>query len=125
MARVTNKLTGPQVKNATLEKFGKRTKLADGNGLYLDVQPSGRYPVCAHLLSFTKEQGPLNHHRIQQESASAHRQLHTNDSRPPPKRFDAHPRDRCLKYRQPGAPTDWHRYLHKRSGTANQIPICG
>jgi len=43
MARATNKLTGPEVKNATFEKYGKRTKLADGNGLYLDVQQAGRY----------------------------------------------------------------------------------
>ena len=43
MARATNKLTGPEVRNATFEKYGKRTKLADGNGLYLDIQPGGRY----------------------------------------------------------------------------------
>ncbi|MCL1483654.1 MULTISPECIES: integrase arm-type DNA-binding domain-containing protein [unclassified Marinobacter] len=43
MARATNKLTGPEVKAATFEKYGKRTKLADGNGLYLDIQPAGRY----------------------------------------------------------------------------------
>jgi len=43
MARATNKLTGPEVKNATFEKYGKRTRLADGNGLYLDVQQAGRY----------------------------------------------------------------------------------
>lgn len=30
MARAINKLTGPEVKNATFEKYGKRTKLADG-----------------------------------------------------------------------------------------------
>jgi len=43
MARATNKLTGPEAKNATYAKYGKRTKLADGNGLYLDIQPGGRY----------------------------------------------------------------------------------
>ena len=43
MARATNKLTSPEVKAATFDKYGKRTKLADGNGLYLDVQPGGRY----------------------------------------------------------------------------------
>ena len=43
MARATNKLTGPEVRNATFEKYGKRTNLADGNGLYLDIQPVGRY----------------------------------------------------------------------------------
>jgi len=43
MARATNKLTSPEVKAATFEKYGKRTKLADGGGLYLDIQPGGQY----------------------------------------------------------------------------------
>lgn len=43
MARATNKLTSTQIKSATFEKYGKRTKLADGNGLYLDIQKAGRY----------------------------------------------------------------------------------
>ena len=43
MARATNKLTSTQIKSATFEKYGKRTKLADGGGLYLDIQPGGRY----------------------------------------------------------------------------------
>ena len=43
MARATNKLTSPEVKAATFDKYGKRTKLADGGGLYLDIQPGGQY----------------------------------------------------------------------------------
>lgn len=43
MARPTNKLTSAQIKSATFEKYGKRSKLADGNGLYLDIQATGRY----------------------------------------------------------------------------------
>ncbi|WP_228289165.1 tyrosine-type recombinase/integrase [Marinobacter salinisoli] len=38
-----NKLTKNTIKHASFEKFGKRTKLADGGGLYLDVQKAGRY----------------------------------------------------------------------------------
>lgn len=43
MGKAINKLTETKVKNSTFEKIGKRTKLADGGGLYLDVQPAGRY----------------------------------------------------------------------------------
>ncbi|HIO30258.1 tyrosine-type recombinase/integrase [Marinobacter salarius] len=43
MATAVNKLTENTVKHASFEKFGKRTKLADGGGLYLDVQQAGRY----------------------------------------------------------------------------------
>lgn len=39
----TDKLTDRQVKSATFEKYGKRTKLSDGQGMYLDIQPSGKY----------------------------------------------------------------------------------
>ncbi|WP_223794558.1 tyrosine-type recombinase/integrase [Marinobacter sp. F4216] len=38
-----NKLTENTIKHASFEKFGKRTKLADGGGMYLDVQKAGRY----------------------------------------------------------------------------------
>ena len=43
MSRAVNKLTETAIKNATFEKYGKRTKLADGGGLYLDIQKAGRY----------------------------------------------------------------------------------
>lgn len=43
MGKPTNKLTETTIKHASFEKFGKRTKLADGGGLYLDVQLAGRY----------------------------------------------------------------------------------
>ena len=39
----TDKLTDRQVKSANFEKYGKRTKLSDGAGMYLDIQPSGKY----------------------------------------------------------------------------------
>lgn len=38
-----DKLTDRQVKAASFEKFGKRTKLFDGGGMFLDIQPSGKY----------------------------------------------------------------------------------
>lgn len=43
MGRTVNKLTETTVKHARFDKYGKRTKLADGGGLYLDVQQAGRY----------------------------------------------------------------------------------
>jgi integrase len=43
MARAQNKLTDTAIRAATFEKLGSRTKLTDGAGMYLDVQPSGRY----------------------------------------------------------------------------------
>ena len=43
MSRPINLLTDKKVQSAKFEKFGKRTKLADGAGLYLDIQPSGKY----------------------------------------------------------------------------------
>ncbi|MBW7471148.1 tyrosine-type recombinase/integrase [Marinobacter sp. F4218] len=43
MGRTVNKLTENTVKHARFDKYGKRTKLADGGGLYLDVQQAGRY----------------------------------------------------------------------------------
>lgn len=43
MSRPINLLTDRKVQSAKFEKFGKRTKLSDGAGLYLDVQPSGKY----------------------------------------------------------------------------------
>ena len=43
MGRAVNKLTETAIKNATFDKYGKRKKLADGGGLYLDVQRAGRY----------------------------------------------------------------------------------
>ncbi|MFV8570033.1 tyrosine-type recombinase/integrase [Marinobacter sp. SBS5] len=43
MSRATNKLTETTTRHASFEKFGKRTKLADGGGLYLDVQKAGKY----------------------------------------------------------------------------------
>ena len=43
MSRPINLLTDKKVQSAKFEKFGKRTKLTDGAGLYLDVQPSGKY----------------------------------------------------------------------------------
>lgn len=43
MARPMNKLTETTIKHASFEKFGKRTKLSDGGGLYLDVPKAGRY----------------------------------------------------------------------------------
>ncbi|MCD8523088.1 MAG: integrase arm-type DNA-binding domain-containing protein [Saccharospirillaceae bacterium] len=43
MAKALNKLTDTAIKAATYEKTGRRVKLADGAGLYLDVQPAGRY----------------------------------------------------------------------------------
>jgi integrase len=39
----TNKLTDRQIKSANFENYGKRTKLSDGAGMYLDIQPSGKY----------------------------------------------------------------------------------
>lgn len=39
----TDKLTDRQVKSASFEKYGKRKKLSDGAGMYLDIQPSGKY----------------------------------------------------------------------------------
>jgi integrase len=39
----TDKLTDRHVKAASFEKLGKRTKLSDGGGMYLDIQPSGKY----------------------------------------------------------------------------------
>ncbi|PAV27528.1 integrase [Tamilnaduibacter salinus] len=38
-----NKLTASQAKAATFKRYGKTTKVSDGGGLYLHVQPSGRY----------------------------------------------------------------------------------
>lgn len=38
-----DKLTDRKIKSATFEKYGKRTKLSDGAGMYLDIQPSGKY----------------------------------------------------------------------------------
>ena len=43
MSRAANKLTETAVKHATFGKYGKRTKLADGAGLFLDIQKAGRY----------------------------------------------------------------------------------
>jgi integrase len=43
MSRPINLLTDKKIQSAKFEKFGKRTKLSDGAGLYLDIQPSGRY----------------------------------------------------------------------------------
>jgi integrase len=43
MSRPINLLTDRKVQSAKFEKLGKRTKLADGAGLYLDIQPSGKY----------------------------------------------------------------------------------
>ena len=43
MSRAANKLTETAIKNATFDKYGKRKKLADGGGLYLDIQKAGRY----------------------------------------------------------------------------------
>ena len=43
MSRPINLLTDKKVQSAKFEKFGKRTKLTDGAGLYLDIQPSGKY----------------------------------------------------------------------------------
>ncbi|WP_225315077.1 Arm DNA-binding domain-containing protein [Marinobacter confluentis] len=43
MFRPINLLTDKKVQSAKFEKFGKRTKLTDGAGLYLDIQPSGKY----------------------------------------------------------------------------------
>ena len=39
----TDKLTDRQIKSASFDKYGKRTKLSDGAGMYLDIQPSGKY----------------------------------------------------------------------------------
>ena len=39
----TDKLTDRQVKCTNFEKYGKRTKLSDGAGMYLDIQPSDKY----------------------------------------------------------------------------------
>ncbi len=39
----TDKLTDKQIKSASFDKYGKRTKLSDGAGMYLDIQPSGKY----------------------------------------------------------------------------------
>lgn len=43
MSGATNKLTETAIKHATFSKYGKRKKLADGGGLYLDIQKVGRY----------------------------------------------------------------------------------
>jgi integrase len=43
MSRPLNLLTDRKVQSAKFEKLGKRTKLSDGAGLYLDIQPSGKY----------------------------------------------------------------------------------
>lgn len=43
MSRPINLLTDKKIQSAKFEKFGKRTKLTDGAGLYLDIQPSGKY----------------------------------------------------------------------------------
>ncbi|MBZ2170387.1 tyrosine-type recombinase/integrase [Marinobacter sp. F4216] len=43
MARAANKLTETAIRHATFSKYGKRKKLADGAGLFLDVQKAGRY----------------------------------------------------------------------------------
>lgn len=43
MGRAVNKLTETAIKHATFDKHGTRKKLADGGGLYLDVQKAGRY----------------------------------------------------------------------------------
>jgi len=43
MGRAVNKLTETAIKSATFDKYGKRKKLADGGGLYLDIQKAGRY----------------------------------------------------------------------------------
>ncbi|WP_138436140.1 tyrosine-type recombinase/integrase [Marinobacter shengliensis] len=39
----TDKLTDKQIKSASFDKYGKRTKLSDGAGMYLDIQQSGKY----------------------------------------------------------------------------------
>lgn len=43
MSRPINLLTDKKVQSVKFEKFGKRTKLTDGAGLYLDIQSSGKY----------------------------------------------------------------------------------
>lgn len=43
MDRAVHKLTETAIKNANFDKYGKRKKLADGGGLYLDIQKAGRY----------------------------------------------------------------------------------
>jgi len=43
MNKALNKLTDTGIKHVSFEKLGKRTKLADGGGLYLDIQKSGIY----------------------------------------------------------------------------------
>lgn len=43
MSGATNKLTDTALKHATFSKYGKRKKLSDGAGLFLDVQKAGRY----------------------------------------------------------------------------------
>jgi integrase len=43
MAKPVTPLNDKKIQSAKFEKFGKRTKLSDGGGLYLDIQPSGRY----------------------------------------------------------------------------------
>jgi len=43
MGRAVNKLTETAIKHATFEKYGTRKKMADGGGLYLDIQKAGRY----------------------------------------------------------------------------------
>lgn len=43
MAKPITPLNDKKIQSAKFEKFGKRTKLSDGAGLYLDIQQSGRY----------------------------------------------------------------------------------
>ena len=43
MPKPITPLTDKKIQSAKFEKFGKRTKLSDGAGLYLDIQQSGRY----------------------------------------------------------------------------------
>ena len=43
MPKPTTPLNDKQIQSANFKKLGKRTKLSDGGGLYLDIQPSGRY----------------------------------------------------------------------------------
>lgn len=43
MPKPITPLNDKKIQSAKFEKFGKRTKLSDGAGLYLDIQQSGRY----------------------------------------------------------------------------------
>jgi len=43
MPKPITPLNDKQIQSANFKKLGKRTKLSDGGGLYLDIQPSGRY----------------------------------------------------------------------------------